>query len=670
MFGSAAIDWAGDLNPEQSQAVFHDGGHLLIVAGAGSGKTRTLACRVARLLSAGVRPERILLLTFSRRAAREMLTRAGQMAESDGARRVWGGTFHAVANRLLRQHGQAVGLRPGFTVLDQGDNADLLGLIRQEMGLAEKGRRFPKKDTLAAIYSRVVNSQEKLTDLVERTHPWCRDALDGMKDVFKAYAVRKRERNVVDYDDLLLYWRALALSETVGPILSSSFEHVLVDEYQDTNVLQSDIVAAMAGPGVCVAAVGDDAQAIYGFRSGSAKHMIEFPDRFESATVITLDRNYRSTPEILGVANEVMNAAEGGFAKVLRSTRPLGTRPKLAACVDELSQSSFVCDNVLEQRERGVELHEQAVLFRAGHHSDGLELELSRRNIPFVKYGGLKFLEKAHVKDLFCLVRILDNPSDELAWLRVLGMIEGVGPATIRRLMEELGVAEAEALTRLLADDGPKFPASSAEDLESLRSAFVDCIGTELAPAVEVERFSAVCARIFPRRYPKDAPVRLEDLEHLRLLAADYSTRSRFLAEITIDSPVATSDLAGPPHLDDDYLILSTIHSAKGGEWRVVHLIHAADGHIPSDMALSSPEETEEERRLLYVALTRARDELVVSYPLRYYLDRQPPLGDLHAFTQPSRFLEPALDGFDSMKVGETVLGEDPVARDLAELWQ
>ena len=664
------FDWASELNPDQAKAVLHDGGHLLIVAGAGSGKTRTLAYRVARLLSTGVPPQRILLLTFTRRAAREMLTRAGRLAETDGARRVWGGTFHAVANRLLRQHGGAVGLRAGFTVLDQGDSADLLGLIRHELGMGEKGRRFPKKDSLLAIYSRVVNAQEKLADVVERAYPWCRDEIEGIKTVFNGYTERKRARNVVDYDDLLLYWRAMARSPNVGPLLRSCFDHILVDEFQDTNAVQADIVAAMAGDDVRVAAVGDDAQAIYGFRSGSAQHMVEFPERFAETTIVTLDQNYRSTPSILASANAVMRVANGGFDKELRATRPEGERPVVAACVDELAQSAFVCDNVLEQRERGVALHEQAVLFRTGHHSDGLELELARRNIPFVKYGGLKFLEKAHVKDLLCLLRILDNPSDELAWLRVLGLLDGVGPATIRRLVDELGVAEGTALTRLLADDCPRVPSAAAEELAELRAAFAECSGGDVPPAVQVERFRLACTPLFTRRYAGTASVRIADLEHLRTLAADYRTRSRFLTEITLDPPVATSDLAGPPHLDDDYLVLSTIHSAKGGEWRVVHLIHASDGNIPSDMALSSAEETEEERRLLYVALTRARDTLVVSYVLRYYFRRPDPLDDMHAFGQPSRFLEPARDTFDSVSVGETVLGEDPVSQELANLWQ
>jgi len=667
--------WLDDLNPEQRRAVLHDDGHLLIVAGAGSGKTKTLACRVARLLAGGVRPERILLLTFSRRAAREMLTRAGQLAEAraspgaEGAHRVWGGTFHAVANRLLHQHGGAVGLRSGFTVLDQGDNADLLGLVRHDLGLGERGRRFPKKDTLASVYSRVVNAQEKLVAVVERSYPWCRGDVDDIKAVFAGYVERKRARNVVDYDDLLLYWRALATSPRIGPVLRSGFEHILVDEFQDTNTLQADIVTAMAGPDVTVAAVGDDAQAIYGFRSGSVRHMIEFPDRFPGAQVVTLDRNYRSTPAILAAANAVMTAATGGYAKELRPTRPEGGRPVLATCVDEVAQSAFVCDSVLEQRERGVPLHEQAVLFRTGHHSDGLELELARRNIPFVKYGGLKFLESAHVKDLLCLLRILDNPSDELAWHRVLALLEGVGPATTRRLVHELGVAEALALSRLLGEKCPRFPSSAASDLRGLRAALGECATDDLAPAVQVERLAQACVPLFARRYPGTAPVRLADLEHLRSLATDYRTRSRFLAELTLDPPASTGDLAGPPHLDDDYLVLSTIHSAKGGEWQVVHVLHASDGNIPSDMALGSADEVEEERRLLYVALTRARDTLVVSYPLRYYFRRNP-LDDAHTYGQPSRFLAPATSAFDAVSVGETVVEDDPVAGELAALWQ
>jgi DNA helicase-2/ATP-dependent DNA helicase PcrA len=425
----------------------------------------------------------------------------------------------------------------------------------------------------------------------------------------------------------------------------------------------------MAGHQVCVAAVGDDAQAIYGFRSGSARHMIEFPDRFAGATIVTLDRNYRSTPPILASANAIMSAAHAGYGKELRSTRPAGSRPVLATCIDEVAQSAFVCESVLEQRERGVPLHEQAVLFRTGHHSDALELELARRNIPFVKYGGLKFLESAHVKDLLSLLRILENPSDELAWHRVLGLLDGVGPAVTRRLIHDLGVAEATALARLLADDHPRFPAAATDEVEALRAALGECAAGDRPPAVQVERLALACAPLFARRYPGTASMRLADLEHLRSLATDYRSRGRFLAELTLDPPTSTGDLAGPAHLDDDFLVLSTIHSAKGGEWKVVHIIHASDGNIPSDMSLGSAEEVEEERRLFYVALTRARDTLVVSYPLRYYFRRNS-LDDAHSYGQPSRFLAPAAATFDTTSVGEAIIEDDPVADELAALWQ
>ncbi|MGI9119804.1 MAG: ATP-dependent helicase, partial [Acidimicrobiales bacterium] len=401
---------------------------------------------------------------------------------------------------------------------------------------------------------------------------------------------------------------------------------------------------------------------------GSARHMVEFPDRFPGSSVVTLDRNYRSTPAILATANAVMAGSEGGYHTSLWSARPDGGRPELAVCLDESAQSTFVCQRVLEHRERGVALRHQAVLFRSGHHSDGLELELARRNIPFVKYGGLRFLESAHVKDLLCLLRILENPCDELAWHRFLGLLDGVGPATTRRLLDQLGVTDGRALARLLGYDCPAVPAAAVADLAGLRAALTDCATGELAPCVQIERLAQACVAPFARRYPTTAAVRLADLEHLRSMAGDYTSRSRFLAELTLDPPSTTGDLAGPPHLDDDYLVLSTIHSAKGGEWRVVHVIHASDGNIPSDMALGSAEEVEEERRLLYVALTRATDILAVSYPMRYYLHRSR-LDDTHTYGQPSRFLAPAAATFDSVDVGEAAVEDDPVAGELTALW-
>jgi len=653
------FSWLDDLNPEQRAAVVHDGSPLLIVAGAGSGKTRTLASRVARLVIDGVAPERLLLLTFSRRAAKEMLQRATRLTGDARTGRVAGGTFHATANHILRQHGTAVGLDPAFTILDASDAADLLAVLRHDLHLAEGRRRFPRKDTAAAIYSRVVNAQQPLGEVLTRYFPWCRDELDDLRELFAAYTQRKRALGVLDYDDLLLYWRALAQSDEVGPLLREQFDHVLVDEYQDTNAVQADVLAALCGESGNISAVGDDAQAIYGFRAASPEHMHGFADRFPDATVLTLTQNYRSTSPILAAANQILAGATKGYAKQLWSERPGIDRPVLSACADEPDQANEVCDRVLEHRERGVMLRDQAVLFRTGHHSAGLELELARRNIPFVKYGGLKFLEAAHVKDALAVLRILDNPRDELAWHRVLLLLEGIGPAAVRRILTALhDAAAADPLSAFLdvADGGEDgggsewlpAPAAASDDLGALRVALGDCrgVGDEAPPpAVQVERIARFLGPLIDRRY--DAAVaRRTDLDELAGVAAAFATRSRLLSELVLDPPASTSDLAGPPHLDDDYLVLSTIHSAKGGEWRVVHLIHASDGNIPSDMALSEPEGLEEERRLLYVAVTRARDSLFITYPMRFY-HRRTGMDDAHTYGQPSRFLTGALASFD-----------------------
>ena len=633
-----------DLNPEQQAAVRHGEGPLLVVAGAGSGKTMTLAARVGSLIERGVRPERILLLTFSRRAAREMVSRARRLTANDDAGRVWGGTFHAIGNRLLRLHGRALGLTPDFTVLDQADGADVMNLLRDELGYSARERRFPRKDTLAAIYSRTVNAGERLTDVLRRHYPWCVDEAEGIREIFGAYTERKRRHRVLDYDDLLLFWKALATSEA-GAQLADAFDHVLVDEYQDTNALQADILEGMRpadGPRN-LTVVGDDAQAIYGFRAATVKNILEFPSRFPGATVVKLERNYRSTPPILAASNAVIALSPQRHEKTLWSSREGVVRPVLRACLDEAEQSDAVCRAVLAHREDGVALKTQAVLFRAAHHSDHLEVELARRNIPFVKYGGLKFMEAAHVKDALACLRILENPFDEVSWFRVLQLPERMGPASARRLMDELGVASGDAadaaspLARFLSEP-VAVPKGAAEGVRTLRGALGDCLDTEaLPPAGQLARLRTFLEPVIARKYDA-APARVRDLEQLELLASESPSRGRFLADLTLDPPSSTGDLAGPPHLDEDYLVLSTIHSAKGLEWDVVHVIHAADGMIPSDMSTGDDDEIEEERRLLYVALTRARDALHVTYPQRYY--RRPRgLEDPHSYSQRSRFL-------------------------------
>jgi DNA helicase-2/ATP-dependent DNA helicase PcrA len=640
-------DWMAQLNDAQRKAVVHPDGPLLIVAGAGTGKTLTLAGRVAHLIERGVPPQRILLLTFTRRAAREMLARAARLAGSRVSGKVWGGTFHAVGNRLLRLHGRSLRIRPDFTVMDQADAADLMNLIRDDLGLSGKDRRFPRKETLAAIYSRTVNAGVRLADVLDASFPWCRDEIEGIRSIFRRYTARKQEHNVLDYDDLLLYWNAVAEAPETRPRLAGLFDHVLVDEYQDTNALQADILWRLWGPSGNVTVVGDDAQAIYSFRSATVHNILEFPQRFEGARVVRLEQNYRSTQPILDASNSVIALAQHRHEKTLWSDRRGTTRPILTTCVDEAEQSDEVCRRVLEHRERGPPLRGQAVLFRAAHHSDLLEVELARRNIPFVKYGGLKFLEAAHVKDTLALLRILENPLDEVSWFRVLQLLEGVGPAGARRLLRQLGVHKEgtgppgepiSPLLRLL-EEPPEGLQVVRDQLLALGRALADCLQDQLPTAGQIERLRRFLGPVFDRLYPSPRE-RLRDLEQLEQLASHSASRGRFITELTLDPPASTGDLAGPPLLDEDYLILSTIHSAKGLEWDVVYVIHAADGMIPSDMATGNAEEIEEERRLLYVAMTRARDALYLFFPLRYY-HRPRGLEDGHSYAQLSRFLTP-----------------------------
>ena len=627
------------LNDAQRAAVEHGGGPLLVVAGAGSGKTWTLACRVASLVDRGIRPERILLLTFTRRAAREMLRRAERLTGERGVGRVWGGTFHAMGNRLLRLHGRALGLSPDFTVLDRSDTADLMDLIRGELGLGQGERRFPRKETLADVYSRTVNAQEKLRDVLERDSPWCAEELEGIRTIFQRYTERKRAGNALDYDDLLLYWRALATSPA-GAAANEMFEHVLVDEYQDTNALQADILAAMQPDGRGLTVVGDDAQAIYGFRAATVRNILEFPERFRGTTIVRLERNYRSSQPILDASNAVIALSPQRHEKTLWTSRTDGAEPLLRTCLDDADQADAVCRSVLDHREHGTDLKEQAVLFRAAHHSDVLEVELARRNIPFVKYGGLKFLESAHVKDALAVLRICDNPRDQVSWFRVLQLLAGVGPATARRVMGSLRVEDGSALSRLTGGEPVDAPVAAQAELDGLCDVLRTCAAESAPPpAVQLERVRTWLEPILRRR--SDAPEpRIRDLEQLEQLASGFPTRERFVTDLTLDPPSSTSDLAGPPLLDEDFLVLSTVHSAKGGEWDVVHVIHAADGMFPSDMATGDVDQIEEERRLFYVALTRARHHLEVSFPLRYHR-RSGGREDRHWYAQLTRFLPP-----------------------------
>jgi DNA helicase II / ATP-dependent DNA helicase PcrA len=674
-------DAAEGLNEEQRAAVTHRGGPLLVLAGAGTGKTTTLVSRLVWLVSEGIPAERIVLLTFTRRAAREMLTRAQALLGSNVPGRVVGGTFHSVAYRLIAAHAAALGLPPRFGVLDAGDAADLLDLLREEHGLAQSEERFPRKDTIAAIYSRCVNAQQALSEVLAGHFPWCEHHLDALAGLFQSYERRKRELGRLDLDDLLVYLHALAQNEVIGRTLGQRFDHILVDEYQDLNRLQVEILRGLRHEQRGLTAVGDDAQAIYAFRAASADHILRFGDDFPDSAMVTLERNYRSTQPILDLANEVWAGATRSFPKRLTADCEGGSKAQLVYCRDHAQQASEVCDRVLAAHEEDIPLRAQAVLMRAGRHSSGLELELARRKIPFVKYGGISYLEAAHVKDLVCALRITANPGDQLSWFRILRLPPGVGPVTARRALDALQL-DTLATT---SDLGKRWSATVEPLLKpAARQACIPLIDalTEVASerrvGVLTERIRDAIKPLITAHYP-DWNARLPDLEAITNAAANAATLSAFLAELALDPPASSADYAKPPRLDDDYLTLSTVHSAKGLEWDAVHVISASDGDFPSDMALANPEGLEEERRLFYVALTRARRNLTIYIPIRYY--HQPTIrNDSHGYGKQSRFLseraEHLCDPVDLHINTEPALTHDARAAatsvkvDLGKLWR
>ncbi len=625
-----AVEAFQKLNPRQRQAAQAPAGPLLIIAGAGTGKTNTLAHRVAHLVLEGAAPERILLLTFTRRAALEMTRRASRIvAEAHkGVRLPWSGTFHAVANRLIRKHCRRVGLTQNFSVLDRGDAADLMDVVRHELGLSKTEKRFPRKDTCVAIYSHRVNTQGTLESSLKDSFPWCAEWEGELKKLFAAYVERKLANQALDYDDLLLYWHAMMQDEALANEIGAAWDHVLVDEYQDTNVLQAEILARVKPDGRGLTVVGDDAQSIYSFRAATVENILSFEARF-GASVVTLEANYRSTQPVLDAANALMREADRQYQKELRASKGEGPKPRLVTVADDAAQASYVVTRVLEAREEGTDLKRQAVLFRSSHHSDVLELELVKRNIPYVKYGGLKFLEAAHVKDALAVLRWADNPKNRVAAWRALQLPPGVGPKGAARAWTAFE-ASSHAWAALK---------TASKEFDQLLCGLAD----PTTPwSGQVQRVREWYAPILERLY--DAPeVRAGDLVQLERIATTYGTREAFLTELALDPPQATSDLAGDAALDEDYLILSTVHSAKGQEWDAVYLLNVTDGNFPNEFATGKPETIEEERRLLYVAMTRAKTRLDLVSPLKYYVTQQSRMGDRHVYGAKSRFLTKAV---------------------------
>jgi DNA helicase II / ATP-dependent DNA helicase PcrA len=665
MFESAgALD---GLNAEQRQAATHPAGPLLVLAGAGTGKTGTLVARAAWLRARGIQADRILLLTFTRRAAEEMMSRAAAQdaagpdaagpdaagpdaagpdaAGPDAARpdvvapgeRICGGTFHAIAHRIIRAHAESFSLPPEFSVIDPSDVADVLDVMRADHDLVGTLRRAPRAAVCASIYSRCVNTQTTIADVVRDSFPWCADFTAQLAGLFRAYSAHKRSHHLVDFDDLLLLWRAALADPAAGPALRGLFDAVLVDEYQDVNAVQADIVRLLQPDGSGLTCVGDDAQAVYGFRGADPAHLRALAGTYPDLTVVRLVRNYRSKRAVLQLANAVRPQSLG-LELELTGSRGSGQQPLLVRCHDEATQAREICARVLAAHESGLALHEQAVLVRAAHHSDVLEIELSARGIPFVKYGGLRFTEAAHVKDFLAAARVVANPADDIAWFRLLRLHEGIGPVHTRRVIDVLRLADPSPLDRW-PDAVQAVPPRSRKAVAATVAALIGAVALDGT----AERAAAILAALLDplRARYTDAGVRIADLQRLADAAASRPSLHEALVDLALDPPVSASDLAGPPRLDDDFLVISTVHSAKGLEWPVVHLPHLVDGAVPSDMALASPTGLAEEGRLFYVAVTRARDQLYLYAPLRMHLHRMG-RDDRHGYAQLTRFLDTA----------------------------
>jgi len=656
------VDYLEKLNPEQRQAVEfgivprlpgqqatspEPGRPLLVIAGAGSGKTNTLAHRVAHLIVNGADPRRILLMTFSRRAAAEMTRRVQRICgEALGANgRImadalsWAGTFHGIGAQILREYADQIGLDPNFSIHDREDSADLMNLVRHELGLSKTEKRFPLKATCLAIYSRVVNSEAPLDSILHKVFPWCAEWEAQLRTLFGAYVEAKQAHNVLDYDDLLLYWAQTIGERVLADDIGARFDHVLVDEYQDTNRLQSSILLALKPDGRGLTVVGDDAQAIYSFRAATVRNILDFPRAFDPpADIVTLDRNYRSTQPILAAANSVIDKALERFTKNLWTERASDHKPQLVSVRDEADQARYIVERILENREAGSTLKDQAVLFRASDHSGPLEIELVRRNIPFVKFGGLKFLDSAHVKDMLAMLRFVQNPRDRVAGFRLMQLLPGVGPGSAQKVLEAMA-AHADPIAALSELPAPP---RSGDDWRGFVEVLQFMAQGKTGWPGEIAHARSWYAPHLERKH-EDATTRQADLLQLEQIASGYPSRERFLTELTLDPPDATSDQSGVPLLDEDYLILSTIHSSKGQEWKSVYVLNVVDGCIPADLATGSTDEIEEERRLLYVAMTRAKDDLHLMVPQKFFTGGQHAQGDRHVYASRTRFIPPGV---------------------------
>lgn len=649
-----SINYAAALNVQQLAAVTAGEGPSLVIAGAGSGKTRTLVYRVAYLIDSGVDPSNILLLTFTRKSAQEMLERASDLIGTS-SHRVCGGTFHSVANLLLRRYGRSIGIEPGFTILDRGDAEDLIALVRAQLGLNEKDKRFPRKGTIMEMISKSENTLCSLDEIILEEFSHFADHAEDLRRLQRAYQTAKRQKQLLDYDDLLVMLRQLLLvDEAVRANISRHYRYILVDEYQDTNRLQAEVIRQLATTHQNVMVVGDDSQSIYAFRGATFKNIMEFPILFPGTAVYKLEENYRSTQPILNLANCIIEEATEKYAKRLFTRKIDGPLPALVEAAGENAQSRFIAQKILELREEGVPLDEVAVLFRSSFHSFDLEIELSRKGLPFIKRGGVKFIETAHVKDLLAHVRVVSNPLDTVSWHRVLLLVEGVGPKKAQDLLAAIVKSERPFdVLRGVSGRSGKGLKNLADTLESL-------VGSDdRQPAEQVDHIYEYYLPILKDQYD-DYPKRMRDLEHLHTIAEGYQGIDELLADLALEPPDGSAVDVESFDRDDERLVLSTIHSAKGLEWQCVFVIWVVDGRFPSAYSFLTDDELEEERRLFYVAVTRAKRHLFLTYPINVYDKTSGML-----LSKPSRFLDHVpSDLLDTLALVEEEEGNWGMARD------
>lgn len=625
-----SIDYKNELNPAQLAAVEAVDGAYLVIAGAGSGKTRVLVHRVAYLVEKGIKPDEILLLTFTRRASEEMLRRASLLLD-ERCCRVSGGTFHSFANAILRRYAKLLGLSNNFSILDQSDAEDTINLLRAQSGFNKTEKRFPRKKAILEVISKSVNKSEKLEDVLYDEYPQFLEFSEDIKRIRNEYYKYKLEKSLLDYDDLLVYLKKLLTDhEEVRLALARKYRYVMVDEYQDTNKLQAYIACLLASEHKNIMVVGDDAQSIYSFRGANFRNIMDFPKLFKNTKIITLEENYRSTQPILNLTNEVIRMAKEKFEKNLYTKKKGEKQPVFVDAEDENAQSRYIADKILALREEGVELKDIAVLFRSGWHSNDLEVELASRNIPFVKYGGQKFVEAAHIKDVISYLRIVYNAGDQVSWMRALLLIPDIGPKTAQKIID--GLRPSAGVPKI---DSGKYK----EEVNKLFDILKEIDAAKEGPVRILETFLEYYQPLLKLKYD-DFHKRINDLDSLARIASRYPSLEQFLTDMALEPPERSLAEAGLKDKDDSTLTLSTIHSAKGLEWHTVFLIYLAEGHLPSYLSLEDEEAIEEERRLFYVASTRAKENLFLLKP---HLDRSPRSmldGGGPVFTQVSRFLD------------------------------